>query len=125
MLQNLQDLCSWSLQLYAGQDAGAEGPIHAMRNIFADIDTDAVLLIDADKAFNSINRKVMLHNLEFICPIIASYIINCYATPSKLFIVGGGEIFSSEGTTQGDSTVMGAYVLRILPLIKFTLNLSI
>ena len=33
--------------------------------------TDAVLLIDAENAFNSINRKVMLHNLKFICPIIA------------------------------------------------------
>ena len=47
------------------------------------VDTDAVLLIDAGNAFNSINRKVMLHNLKFICPIIDTYIINCYATPSR------------------------------------------
>ena len=44
-----------------------------MRDIFADADTDAVLLIDAENAFNSINRKAMLHNLNFICPIIATY----------------------------------------------------
>ena len=69
-------------------------------------DTDAVFLIDAENAFNSINRKVMLHNLKFICPIIATYIINCYATPSRLLIVGGGEILFSEGTTQGNPTVM-------------------
>ena len=62
-----------------------------------DIDTDAVLFIDAENEFNSINRKAMLDNLKFICPIIATYIINCYATPSRLFIVGGGEIFSSGG----------------------------
>ena len=66
------------------------------------VDTDAVLLIDAENAFNSINHKVMLHNLKFICSIIATYIINCYATPSRLFIAGRGEILSSEGTTQGD-----------------------
>ena len=54
------------------------------------VDTDAVLLIDAENAFNSINCKVMLRNLKFICPIIATYIINCYATPLRLFIVGGG-----------------------------------
>ena len=60
----------------------------------------------------------MLHNLKFISPIIATYIINCYATPSRLFIVLGGEIFSSEGTTQLDQTAMGAYALGILPLIK-------
>ena len=67
------------------------------------VDTDPVLLIDAENAFNSINRKVMLHNLKFICPIIATYTINCYATPSRLFIDGGGEIRSSEGTTQGSN----------------------
>ena len=60
--------------------------------------------VDAENAFNSINRKVMLHNLKFICPIIATYIINCYTTPLRLFVVAGREILSSEGTTQGDQT---------------------
>ena len=60
------------------------------------VDTNVVLLIDAENAFNSINRKVMLHNLKFIYPIIATSIINCYATPSRSFIVGVGEILSSE-----------------------------
>ena len=64
------------------------------------VDVDAVLLIDAENAFNFINRKIMLHNFKLICPIIATYIINCYATPSRLFIVDGGEILSSEATTQ-------------------------
>ena len=64
----------------------------------------------------------MLYNLKFTCPIIATYIINCYATPSRLFIVCGGEIFSGEGTTQGDPTAMGAYALNSLPLIKFLLE---
>ena len=62
-------------------------------------DTDAVLSIDAENKLNSINRKVMLHNLKFICPIIATYIIHCYATPSRLFNIGLGEILSSVGTT--------------------------
>ena len=61
---------------------------------------DVVLLTDAENAFNSINRKVTLHNLKFICPIIAIDIINCYATPSRLFTVGGEKILPSEGTTQ-------------------------
>ena len=62
------------------------------------VDTDAVLLIDAEKALSSVYRKVMLHHLKLICSIIATYIINCYATPLKLFIVGGKELFSNEGT---------------------------
>ena len=85
------------------------------------VDTDAVHLIDAETAFNAINPKVILHNLEFICLIIASYIINCYATPSRLFIVSWQEILSSDGTTQGDPIAMGAYGLGILSLIKFLL----
>ena len=84
--------------------------------------TDAVLLIDAENAFSSINRKVMLHYLKFICPIVATCKINCYPTPSSLFIVGAGEILSSEETTQDDPTAMGGYVLSILPLIKLLLQ---
>ena len=113
---------SGSLQLSVGQDAGAEAAIHAMRDIFADVDTDAVLLMDVENAFNPINCKVVLRNLKFTCPIIATYIINCYATPSRLFIVGLGELLFSEGTTQGDPTAMGTYALGILPLVKFLLE---
>ena len=90
-----------SLQLSAGEDAGAEAVIHAMRDIFADVDTDVVHLIDTENAFNSVNRKTMLRNLKFVFPIIATYIINCYANPSRLFIAGGGEINSSERTAMG------------------------
>ena len=43
------------LQLSAGQEAGDEAAIHAIQDIFANEDTEAVLLIDAENAFNSIN----------------------------------------------------------------------
>ena len=55
------------LRLSAGQDADAEAAIHAMRYIFTEVDTDVVLLIDAEKAFNFLNCKVMLHNFKHIC----------------------------------------------------------
>ena len=64
----------------------------------------------------------MLHNLKFICPIIATYIINCYATSSVLFALALGEIPSSEGTAQGDPTAMVAYALGILSSIKILLE---
>ena len=50
---------------------------------------DAVLLIDVENVFNSINRKLMLHDLKLICHIIATYIISCYATPSRLLNANG------------------------------------
>ena len=108
------------LQLSAGQEAGAA--IHAMLDIFANENVEAILLIDTENAFNSINQKVMLHNLNFICPISTKYITNCYITPARLFLIGGGKILSKEGTTQGDLTAMGAYTVGILPLIHFPLE---
>ena len=83
---------------------------------------DAVLLINAENGFHLIKRKVMLHNLKFICPIIATCIINCYATALSLFIIGGGEILSSVWTTQDGAAGMGAFALEILPLIRFLLE---
>ena len=45
------------LQLSAGQEAGVEAVIHTVWDIFANEDTEAVLLIDAENAFNlSIKR---------------------------------------------------------------------
>ena len=34
--------------------------------------------------------------------------------PARLFIIGGGELLSKEGTTQGDPISIGAYALEIL-----------
>ena len=93
-----------------------------MHDIFNDGNTEGILLIDAENAFNSINRKVMLHDWKFICPVIASYISNCYMYPARLFITSGRELLSKEGTTQGDPTLMSAYALGMLPLLQLLLH---
>ena len=49
-----------SSQVCAGQDTGAEAAIHAMYNLFQQDGTEAVALVDAENAFDSINRKAML-----------------------------------------------------------------
>ena len=53
-----------SLQVCAGQEAGSEAAVHAMHEIFKEQDTEAVLLIDATNAFNTVNRNVVLHNVK-------------------------------------------------------------
>ena len=93
--------CAGSLQLCAGQKAGCEAAAHAMKEIFEEEGTDAVLFVDASNAFNSMNRQALLHNIQYLCPAMSTYLRNCYNTPSRLF-VGGVELSSSEGTTQGD-----------------------
>ena len=108
-----------SLQVCAGQEAGAEAAIPAMHNIYETEECEAVLLIDAENAFNLINRKAMLHDISIICPIIPDYITNSYTFNSRLFIIGGKEIRSKEGTKQGDLTSTGPYALGITPLIQF------
>ena len=49
-----------SLQLRGGQPAGVESAIHAMRGFLDDDASDGILLIDADNAFNRVNRAVAL-----------------------------------------------------------------
>ena len=49
---------------------------------------------------------------------MATYIYNSYCVPARLFIVGGEEISSSEGTTQGDPIAMHAYGIGLTPLLN-------
>ena len=58
---------------------------------------ECILLIDAENAFNSINRNVMLYNLKYICPVMSTYIFICYTCPVRLFIIGGCKLLSNEG----------------------------
>ena len=94
--------CAGNLQLCAGQASGCEAAVQAISDIFEEQSTDALLLINADNAFNSLNRKALLHNIRYLCLPMAIYTWNCYCVPSHLFVLGGIEILSSEGTTQGD-----------------------
>ena len=106
------------LQLCAGLPGGVEAGIHSMRQIFDDDDTHGLIQVDANNAFNSINRQVLLHNIKFICPEIAIFVRNCYIRPARLFVTGGVEISSEEGSTQGDPVAMPLYAVGITPLLR-------
>ena len=107
------------LQLCCGHEGGCEAAVRAMKEVFAADNTDGILLVDASNAFNNLNRQVALFNIRYICPAIATVLINCYRDPVSLF-VGGTTLLSKEGTTQGDPLAMMMFGLATLPLINAT-----
>ena len=86
--------------------------------MFEKPNTEALILVDAENAFNMLNREAALNNVHIVCPEVATYLMNTYRSPAKLFISGGDEyIFSETGTTQGDPPAMGFYACGTMPLI--------
>ena len=71
-----------SLQVCAGQDAGCESLIHAMRTIYEDQSAEAVLLVDASNAFNSTGMyfstmlRLYIHQLHGMLKIVIPLILN-------------------------------------------------
>ena len=98
--RDIQDAAG-SLQLCAGQISGIEAAVHAVRTLFYREEAEALLLVDASNAFNSLNRQTALHNIQRLCPSLATALINTYRAPSELY-VHGDVLLSREGTTQGD-----------------------
>lgn len=82
------------------------------------MDTDAVLLIDADSAIKRINSTVALHHNQHTCPPMTSIIINFYCTSSHLFVTEGKKPSSEEGMTQGCPLFMALYAFSVVLLIN-------
>ena len=106
-----------SLQVCAGLEGVCAAAVHAMHEIVRNEATEGILLVDAANTFNNLNRKATLHNMKFICPALATVLNNTYQPPTRMFVSGGGEVRSSEGTTQGDPLGMAMYALAVIPLI--------
>ena len=96
------------LQVCAGHVAGCEA---AMRDLFSDINSEAVLLVYASNTFDSVNHQAVLHNIPILCPALSMI----YGAPTHHFVTGQGEIFPSEGTTHGDPLAMSLYALAVVP----------
>ena len=93
-----------------------------MREIYQTESTEGVLLVDADNAFNRLNRKVAINNIKNLCPAFHRYLDNTYKYPSKLHMKDDQNkiyrhILSKEGSTQGDVAAMAMYALGTRPLL--------
>ena len=73
-----------AIQLCPGQQVGCESAVHDMKEMFANPDTKGILkemfvnpdtkdilLVDANDAFNNLNRNAALLNIKSICPSIS------------------------------------------------------
>ena len=58
-------------QLCARRRSGCEAAVHAMEELMKDESVEGMLLVDARNAFNSLNREVMLRNIQITCPSLA------------------------------------------------------
>ena len=108
------------LQTCAGLQSGIEASIHAMRIVFEKDETEAMLLVDAENAFNNLNRKAALHNIKELCPPFYRYLSNTYRISAKMIVNDNSKIetiLSEEGSTQGDVTAMAMYAIGTRPLI--------
>ena len=109
------------LQTCTGLNAGIEAAIHAMKHVFEDSGTEGILLVDAENAFNNLNRKAAISNIKELCPPFHQYLNNTYQKPASLVIPGeqGYEIiYSEEGCVQGVVDAMDMYGVATKPLVE-------
>ena len=90
-------------QLCSGLEAGIEGAVHAIRELFEDNRGSCwgVLLVDAKNAFNSLNRAAALWNVRVQWPRCSRFLFNTYRGYASLVLQGSSEsILSKEGVSQ-------------------------
>ena len=120
-LRNDIQLAAGALQTCSGTESGIEAAIHAMKQQYDEDECEAVLLIDASNAFNSLNRQVALHTIRERCPSFHCFLKNCHKNPTELYVVDSNrnkeKILGSEGATQGDPSAMAMYAISIQPLV--------
>ena len=102
-----------TVQLCAGQEARGEAAVHAIKPVFESPDADAVILVDATNAFNSLNRENALRNIQHLCPPIVKILINTYREDAQLYI-DGQTLLSQEGTTQVDPLAMAMFGIGLV-----------
>ena len=107
-----------TINLCAGQKAGPETIIHLMDDLLQEDDCEGLLLVDGTSAFQLLNRLTTLHNARHLCAPVSIILINFYRGSARLFVQGGRELASDEGTTQGCNFAMIMYALGIIPLIR-------
>ena len=106
------------MQLCVGVPSTGEAAVHAIRTFFNRDDAEAVFFVDATSAFNALDRTAALHTIPRIYPALGRIFQNTYSDKTRLFVAGGGEVLSQEGTCQADPLVMAYYAVATIPVVK-------
>jgi hypothetical protein len=117
---DVEEICN-SAQLCSGVQAGIEGAVHSMGDLFTANASKGwgMLLVDASNAFNSINRMSALMNARAMWPRCSRFLFNTYRGHATLKVQDATELlYSREGVTQGDPLSMLMYSLAVMPLIR-------
>jgi hypothetical protein len=118
--EEIMEACG-TLQTFSGVQSGIEAATHAMASKFENEESEAVLLVDAKNAFNSMNRKNALRTVSKVCPEFYQYLHNTYQVPTRQYISGSKEgqlIMSKEGSAQGDTAAMPMFGINTRPIIE-------
>jgi hypothetical protein len=112
-------------QLCCGLKAGIEGGVHAATHFWngiADEPDCGFLQLDAQNAFNELDRSVMLWIARHEWPTAFHFVFNCYQHHALLVVHSSSGkrffLYSKVGVTQGDPLSMVLYGLSTLPLIR-------
>ena len=107
-----------SVQLCAGVHSGVEGAIHSASDLFNNDDFGGWTM-DAQSAFNSINRISLIWNICVLWPRASIFVFNTYRGWSPLIVRGSDvTIFSRKGGVQGNPLSMFCYAVATIPLIR-------
>lgn len=60
---------------------------------------EAVFVVGASSAFNTVGGKIMVHNIGVVCPIIYIYSKHIYEDNPRLIVSGGTELWSEQDKT--------------------------
>ena len=105
------------LQTCTGLESGVEAAFRTIDCTMQEDWCEAAIFVDAENAFNKMNRAVALYNVGRLCPPLHQYLANSYSSPSNLYLADGSVLQSKEGTTQGDNLAMPWYAVASRPMI--------
>ena len=105
-------------QLACGMQSRVEGAVYAMSSLYDDHSADGwgFLMMNATKAFNSVNRAAALWNARILWPSCSRFLFNTYRRYAFLLLKFSQELLlSKEGVTQGDPLFRMFYAIATLP----------